>query len=107
MSTAADRLRWRREALLRRADLQRQEFGSQVELITGILGRADRGFAMVRQVATPPVIVATGLAVTLLLGRGRARRALAAGLAVLGLFLRARSMGQLLAGLGRGRPVIP
>jgi hypothetical protein len=97
VSKALERLRLRRELLLRQAEEQRQELRSRLDLIGGTLDRADRGLEMVRRVATPPVLVAAGLAVTVLLGRGRARKVLAAGLALLGVFLRVRSAGQLLA----------
>lgn len=105
MSGAVERLRARRELLLRQAARQRQELRSQLELIGGALDRADRGLALVRRVATPPVLVAAGVAVTFLLGRGRARKALAAGLAGLGLFIRLRSAGQLLAALAGNQAV--
>ncbi|MBL8202396.1 MAG: hypothetical protein JNK40_15620 [Chromatiales bacterium] len=102
MNKSADMLRWRREALLRRAASQRQELGAHAALIGATVDRADRGLAIVRRVATPPVLVASGIAVTFLLGRGRARRLLAAGLTVAGVFLRARTAGQLVAGLAGG-----
>ena len=105
MSSAVERLRVRRERLLRQAADQRQLLRSQLELIGGALDRADRGLALVRRVATPPVLIAAGVAVTFLLGRGRARRVLAAGLTLLGITLRARSAGQLLAGLAGGQAV--
>lgn len=105
MSKAADLLRWRREALLRRAELQRRELRGHLELISGTLDRADRGLETVRRFATPPVLVVSGIALTFLLGHGRARRMVAAGLTVLGVFLRARSAGQLLAGLAGNQAV--
>lgn len=97
MSGAVERLQARRERLLRQAADQRQELRSHLGLIAGTLDRADRGLEMVRRVATPPVLVAAGVAVAVLLRRGRARKVLAAGLTGLGLFLRLRSAGQLLA----------
>lgn len=105
MSGTVDGLRRRREALLRQAGVQRQELAGNLELISLTLDRADRGLELVRRVATPPVLIAAGVAVTFLLGRGRARRVLAAGLTLLGITLRARSAGQLLAGLAGGQAV--
>jgi len=97
MSSAVERLRARREQLLRQAAEERKELRSHLGQIGGVLDRADRGLAIVRRVATPPVLVAAGVAVALLLGRGQSRKALAAGLSGLGLILRFRSVGQLLA----------
>lgn len=105
MSGTVDGLRRRREALLRQVAVQRQELGGNLERISLTLDRADRGLDMVRRVATPPVLIAAGVAVTFLLGRGRARRVLAAGLTLLGVALRARSVGQLLAGLAGAQEV--
>jgi YqjK-like protein len=105
MSGAVERLRARRELLLRQAAQQRQELRAQLEQIGGAVDRADRGIALVRRVATPPVLVAGGVAMTFLLGRGGARKALAAGLAGLGLFLRVRSVGQLLAAFSGNQAV--
>ncbi|MDH5256283.1 MAG: YqjK-like family protein [Gammaproteobacteria bacterium] len=105
MTEAAERLRWRREALLRRADVQRQQLRGHLQPIGAAVDRADRGLALVRRVATPPVVAVAGIALALLLGRGRARAAVATGLTVLGLFLRARSAGQVLSRLARGQAV--
>jgi len=100
VTAAIHRLRARREALRTRARLERDELREQLDRIAGTIDQADRGIGMVRRVATPPVLVAAGIAFVLLLGRGGARRSLAAGLAALGLVLRIRSAGRLLAGLG-------
>lgn len=100
-----ERLRSRRAELLRQAGLQRQALRGHFEQIGGTVERADRGLAMVRRVATPPVLVAAGVAAVLLLGRGQSRKALAAGLTVLGLVLRLRSAGQLLAGFAGDQAV--
>lgn len=105
MSGAVERLRARRERLLRQAAGQRQELRSQLVFIGGTVDRADRGLAMVRRVATPPVLVAAAVAATVLLGRGRVGKVLAAGLTGLGLFLRVRSVGQLLAALAGDQAV--
>jgi hypothetical protein len=105
MNEAVDRLRARREALLRRTDEQRQELAGHLEFLNRTLDRADRGLDVVRRVATPPVLIAAGVAVTVLLGRGRARRLLAAGLTILAFALRARSAGQMLAGLAADQAV--
>jgi len=105
VSGTVERLRARRELLLRQAAEQRQELRSQLELIGGVLDGADRGLALVRRVATPPVLVVAGAAVMFLLGRGRARKVLAAALAGLGLFLRVRSAGQLLAAFAGSQAV--
>lgn len=64
----------------------------------------DRGLRLVRRVATRPVMLAGGVLATLLLVRGRTKRALAAGVALLGVFLRVRSTGQMLAKLAQGQP---
>jgi hypothetical protein len=105
LTGASERLRWRREALLRRAEWQRQQLREHLQLIGGTVDRADRGLALVRRVATPPVLGVAGVALALLLGRGRARAALAAGITVLGLFLRARSAGQVLSRLAGSQAV--
>lgn len=63
----------------------------------------DRGLSLVRRVATRPVLLAGGVIATLLLGRGRTKRAIAAGVALLGVFLRVRSTGQMLAKLADGQ----
>lgn len=105
MSEGIGRLRTRREGLLRQVEVQRRELGGHMDLIGGTLGRADRVLDSVRRVARPPVLIAGGIAVTLLLGRGRARRALATGLTVLGVVLKARSVGQILAGLAASQVV--
>lgn len=105
MNGAVERLQARREALLRQAGGQREELARHLGLIHGALDRADRGLDMLRRVATPPVLVAAGVAVTFLLGRGRSRRLLAAGITMLGVVLRARSAGQVLAGLARSQDV--
>ncbi len=63
----------------------------------------DRGLSLVRRVATRPVLLAGGVLATLLLGRGQTKRALAAGVALLGVFLRVRSTGQMLAKLVDGQ----
>lgn len=99
MSEATDRLRARRAALLGHAELQRRELRNHAQRIGAAIDGADRGLRMVRRVATPPVLLATAVAAAMLLGRGRVRQALAAGLTVLGLVLRVRSVRQLLAGL--------
>lgn len=105
MREAVARLEARRERLLRQAEQQRRELGGHLDLISGTLGRADRAFGSVRRIAKAPVLIAGGIAVTLLLGRGRARRVLATGLTVLGVVLRARSVAQILAGLAASQVV--
>ncbi len=105
MSDASDRLRARREALLRQAGRQREELGRHLGLISGALDRADRGLGLARRIATPPVLIAAGVAVTFVLGRGRTRRLLAAGITLLGIALRARTAGQILAGLAGSQVV--
>jgi len=102
---AGARLQSRRESLLRQAEQQRREMGGHLDLLSGTLGRADRAFGSVRRVAKPPVLIAGGIALTLLLGRGRSRRVLATGLTVLGVILKARSVGQILAGLAGSQVV--
>lgn len=99
MSDAIERLRLRREALLARSALQRVDLHMEMAPIAATLDRADRVLGTVRRYATPPVLLATGIGMALLLGRGGARRTLAGGVAMLGLFLRLRSAGQLITGL--------
>lgn len=98
-------MRARRERLLRRTAEQRQELSAHLELIGGTMDRADRGLRLVRRVATPPVLVGAGIALAVLLGRGRTKSMLAAGVAALGLFLRIRSAGRLLAGIASDQAV--
>jgi hypothetical protein len=105
LTEAAERFRWRREALLRRAEVQRQQLRGHLQLIGAAVDRVDRGLALVRRVATPPVVAVAGIALALLFGRARGRAALAAGVTVLGMFLRARSAGKLLSRLSGSQDV--
>lgn len=91
MSHGSNRLRLRREALLRRGDLQRQDLRAHVQHIEGALDGVDRGLSLVRRVATPPVLLAGGVLSALLLGRRRTWQVLAGGLALFGQF----ALGQL------------
>ena len=61
------------------------------------LGPIDRGIGLVRQVATPAVLLGAGIALTLVLGRGRMRNLLGGGMALAGLALRWRSTAPILA----------
>lgn len=101
------RSRWQeqRENLLRRGALERQDLAEHLENVASTLDSVDRGLALVRRVATPPVLLGAGVAVTLLLGRGGVKRAVAGGLALAGLLLRARSAGRLVSSLGRSQAV--
>lgn len=99
MSRRADRLRFRRETLLMRGELQREGLRAHRRQLEGALDGVDRGIGLLRRVATPPVLLAVGVMATLLLGRGQLRRSLAGGLTLLGLVLRIRSTGRTLTQL--------
>lgn len=105
MSEAGDRLRSRREGLLLQAEVQRQAVRGRLQGIGGAVDRVDRGLATLRRIATPPVLVAGGIGAALLLRRGGARRAVAAGITLLGLVLRARTTTRKVAELARGQAV--
>jgi hypothetical protein len=105
VSTSADRLRARRTVLLLRAEAERLEMREHARRIGAAADSGDRGLGLARKVATPPVLVGAAAALVFLLGRGRTRQAIAAGLTVLGLVLRVRSAGQALAGLAGDQAV--
>lgn len=84
MSQESDRLRGRREALLRRSDGLRLDCADHVQEIEAALERVDRGLGFVHRIATPPAMFAGSLLGALLLSRTRSRRALAASLALVG-----------------------
>jgi hypothetical protein len=104
MNRAADQLRLRRETLVLRGELQREGLRDHLRQIEETLDGVARKFSLVRRVARPPVLVVAGLAAALLLGRGRMKRALAGGIALLGLMLRVRSTGRILGQLAEWRP---
>ena len=103
MSVRSDRLRYRREALLRHGEFQRQDLRDHLNQFAATLDGVDRGLSFVRRLATP-VLLAGGLAI-ILVGRGGMRRALAGALATFGLVLRAGSAGKALAQLARSQLV--
>lgn len=96
MSQESDRLRFRREILLQRGELQRLALQDRLQQIEGTLDGVDRGLNLVRRVATPPVLLAGGVVAMLLLGRSRTQRALVGGLVLVGqLALSRLGLGQL------------
>ncbi len=96
MSQESDRLRFRREILLQRGELQRLALQDRLQQIEGTLDGVDRGLSLLRRVATPRVLLAGGVVATLLLGRSRTQRALFGGLALVGqLALSRLDLGQL------------
>jgi len=105
VSAASDRLRARRAALLARAEAQREALRGQAGPIVTFVDSADRGIARVRRLATPPVLLAAGVAAAALLHGGRGRRLVAAGLTLTGLALRLRSLGQVFLAADRRQPV--
>jgi hypothetical protein len=105
MSEVGNRLSGRRESLTMRSGVERQRLAATLDDIAGAAQRIDRGLDVVRRLATPPVLVAGGVAAALLLRRGGVRRAVAGGVALLGLFLRARSTSAKVLELVRGQAV--
>lgn len=89
----------KRDVLRRRAGQERAALRAQLDVLAGALDRTDRGIGTARRFASRPVIIVVGIAAVLLLGRGRGRKLLTAGLTLLGMATRVRSFGQLLAGL--------
>ncbi len=82
MSLKSIRLRARREALLRRSAAERWQWESYLQDIDEQLAGVDRGVNFLRRAAKPPVLLAGGLLVTLLLGRSRSQKLLLGGLAL-------------------------
>ncbi|MEO8225621.1 MAG: YqjK family protein [Gammaproteobacteria bacterium] len=105
MSDRSDGLRYRREALLRHGEDQRQDLRDYLNRFAATLDGVDRGLSLVRRLATPPVLLASGVLAILLVGRGGKRRVLAGGLATFGLLRRAGSAGRVLAQLARSQLV--
>ncbi len=96
MTPYANRLRRRREALLLRSDFERLRLRMHRRQLEEVVDGVDRGLAMVRRFATPPVLAVAGVAAALLLGAGHMKRTLASAIALLGLFLRVRSLRRIL-----------
>jgi hypothetical protein len=102
MSQGDDRLRFRRQTLLRRSELERQQLRQHMTHIEAAVDSVDRGLAKVRSIATP-VLVGGGVLAALVLGRSGTRRIMAGGLGLLGLFSRFGSPVRLIAQLLRGQ----
>ena len=81
-------MRGRREVLLQRSERQRLDWEEHLRQLEASLDGLDRGLGFVRRAVTPPLLLATGLLATLVLGRRRSQRALISGLALVGQFVR-------------------
>ncbi|MDP2325495.1 MAG: hypothetical protein Q8N51_15915 [Gammaproteobacteria bacterium] len=96
MSRAARTLRARRLELIRRVDLERQDFRDRIQGIQGTVGSLAQGFSLTRWLGASPLLLASGAILTLVLGRGRVLRTFGAGVAMLGILRRYRNTFQLL-----------
>jgi len=88
VSRTSQTLEERRLELLRRVALQRQELRDQAGGIQSTISGVAGGLSPARWLGASPLLLAGGVAVVLVLGRGRVLRTLGTGVAMLGLLRR-------------------
>lgn len=92
MSQASQSLRARREELVGRVAAERQDLHNQLLGLRAMFGNLAGGLLAARWLNAPPLLLAGGAVLTMILGRGRVLRLLGAGAAVVGLLQRYRSV---------------
>ena len=109
MSRSSQSLRARRLELVGRIAAERQDLQDQLDGIKAMFSNLAGGILAARWLKAPPLLLAGGAVLTMLLGRGRVLRILGARAAMVGLLQRYRSIfgtvGRLLGPSADNQPV--